>query len=210
MGQPAVVEDAEHDPRPSSCGQGCGQQLKVSCPRRDGPRPRSHPSLQCLPLAWRGVAHQLQRRAPKPRPLAQVSVALSIGLGIASGASPTAGLRTAIWGGLICGLFGSSPFNVIGPAGALTGMLSTYSAQWGEDILPWIALFSGIFVTIIVSLRLQVYVRSQPCVPVRCMPVRSAARTLSEGVFEECSGTACSCRRASSRVLPSRWRSSSG
>jgi len=35
-------------------------------------------------------------------------------------------------------------------------MLSTYSAQWGEEILPWIALFSGIFVTIIVSLRLQV------------------------------------------------------
>ncbi|KAJ1496342.1 hypothetical protein T484DRAFT_1759512 [Baffinella frigidus] len=57
---------------------------------------------------------------------------------------------------MICGCFGSSPFNVIGPAGALTGMLSTYSAQWGEDILPWIAIFSGIICFAVVSLGLQV------------------------------------------------------
>jgi hypothetical protein len=51
--------------------------------------------------------------------VAMVSVSLSIALGIASGATPGAGLGTAIWGGLVMGAFGSSRYNIIGPAGGL-------------------------------------------------------------------------------------------
>jgi MFS superfamily sulfate permease-like transporter len=94
--------------------------------------------------------------------VALVSLALSIGLGIASGSTPIAGLRTAIWGGIACGIFGSSPFNIIGPAGALSGMLNTYSAKWGADILPWIAIISGGFCLIFVRLRLTRYCLFMP------------------------------------------------
>ena len=62
--------------------------------------------------------------------VAVVSLSLSIGLGIASGVGPIEGLRTAIWGGLMASLLGSSPYNIVGPAGALSGMLSTYVDKW--------------------------------------------------------------------------------
>jgi SulP family sulfate permease len=94
--------------------------------------------------------------------VALVSLALSIGLGIASGSTPISGLRTAIWGGIACGIFGSSPFNIIGPAGALSGMLNTYSAKWGPDVLPWIAIISGGFCFVIVRLRLTRYCLFMP------------------------------------------------
>jgi SulP family sulfate permease len=89
--------------------------------------------------------------------VALVSLALSIGLGIASGSTPIAGLRTAIWGGIACGLFGSSPFNIIGPAGALSGMLNIYSMKWGASMLPWISILSAGFCALFVKLRLAQY-----------------------------------------------------
>jgi SulP family sulfate permease len=94
--------------------------------------------------------------------VALVSLALSIGLGIASGSTPISGLRTAIWGGIACGMFGSSPFNIVGPAGALSGMLNMYSAKWGTDILPWIAIISGGCCFIILRLRLTRYCLFMP------------------------------------------------
>ena len=94
--------------------------------------------------------------------VALVSLALSIGLGIASGSTPIAGLRTAIWGGIACGFFGSSPFNIIGPAGALSGMLSTYSSKWGSGVLPWISVISGAFCLIFVKLGLTRYCLFMP------------------------------------------------
>ncbi|EKX48565.1 hypothetical protein GUITHDRAFT_136674 [Guillardia theta CCMP2712] len=94
--------------------------------------------------------------------VAVVSVSLSIGLGIASGSTPLAGLRTAIWGGLFCGAFGSSPFNIIGPAGALAGQLSKYSSMWGPDVLPWIAICSGFLCAVILKLNLQKYMLFMP------------------------------------------------
>ncbi len=94
--------------------------------------------------------------------VALVSLALSIGLGIASGSTPISGLRTAIWGGIACGIFGSSAYNIIGPAGALSGMLNTYSTKWGADVLPWIAIISGCFCFIFARLRLTRYCLFMP------------------------------------------------
>ena len=61
----------------------------------------------------------VQKCSPAAATVAIVSISLSIALGIASGAGPQAGLSTAVWGGLTGGLFCSSPYNIIGPAGAL-------------------------------------------------------------------------------------------
>jgi len=65
-------------------------------------------------------------------------------------------------GGMIGGIFGSSPFNVIGPAGALTGQLSLYSAQWGPEILPWIAIVSGLMCTVVLKCGLHKYMLFMP------------------------------------------------
>jgi len=95
--------------------------------------------------------------------VALVSLSLSISLGLASGTTPIAGLRTAIWGGLAGGAFGSSPYNIIGPAGALSGMLSKYGAQFGgPDILPWIALFSSAFTFLVWRWRLSRFLLFMP------------------------------------------------
>merc|ERR1711865_1214060 len=81
--------------------------------------------------------------------VALVSVPLSISLGIGSGTTPTRGLATAVFGGLSAGFFGSSDYNIIGPAGALSGMLMAYSVRWSENVLPWMSLCSGCFMVII-------------------------------------------------------------
>lgn len=94
--------------------------------------------------------------------VAMISMVLSIGLGIASGAAPIAALRAAIWAGLLAGLVGSSPFNVMGPAGALSNMLSSYSAQWTPDILPWISLISAAFSCLALVFKLQKYCLLMP------------------------------------------------
>jgi SulP family sulfate permease len=91
-----------------------------------------------------------------------VSLVLSIGLGISSGSDPVAGLRTAMWGGMMMAAAGSSPFNIIGPTGALSGLLTTSSTKWGPDILPWIAIFSGVICVITAALGLTKYLLFLP------------------------------------------------
>jgi len=94
--------------------------------------------------------------------VALVSVPLSISLGIASGTTPTRGLATAIFGGLCAGFFGSSDYNILGPAGALSGMLMSYTVQWGEEVLPWLSLFSAAICLVIGVLRLEAYMLLLP------------------------------------------------
>ena len=76
------------------------------------------------------LAEVLQRNLPAAVTVAIVSISLSIALGIASGAGPQAGLSTAVWGGMAGGLFASSPYNIIGPAGALAP--TTFASSIGE------------------------------------------------------------------------------
>jgi SulP family sulfate permease len=53
-----------------------------------------------------------------------VSVPLSISLAIAGGGSPTMGIVTAFWAGLLSAIFGGSHYNITGPTGALSGVLA--------------------------------------------------------------------------------------
>eukprot|EP00927_Polykrikos_kofoidii_P085362 TRINITY_DN926_c0_g1_i4.p1 TRINITY_DN926_c0_g1~~TRINITY_DN926_c0_g1_i4.p1 ORF type:complete len:629 (+),score=74.09 TRINITY_DN926_c0_g1_i4:72-1889(+) len=94
--------------------------------------------------------------------VALVSVPLSIALGIASGTSPTRGVTTAIFGGLSSGLLGSSDYNIVGPAGALSGMFTAYSIQWGDDVLPWISLVSSAMVAATTFFKLHSYMLFMP------------------------------------------------
>jgi hypothetical protein len=94
--------------------------------------------------------------------VALVSVPLSISLGIASGTTPMRGIACAIFGGLCGGIFGSSDYNIVGPAGALSGMLTSYVIQWGEDCLPWISIMSSVICLACLVLRLDTFMLLMP------------------------------------------------
>lgn len=87
-----------------------------------------------------------------------VSIPLSLALAIASGATPTQGIITAFWAGLIGSFFGGSNYNIIGPTGALSGILITYSLTNGYASLPLIAILSGFFILIAYFLHLDKYI----------------------------------------------------
>ena len=80
--------------------------------------------------------------------VALVSIPLSLSLAIASGAAPMTGIITAVWAGLVAAIFGGSHFNVIGPAGALSGILAAYTLMNDPKTLPVLAILSGVLILI--------------------------------------------------------------
>jgi len=86
-----------------------------------------------------------------------VSLPLAVSLAVASQATPVAGIVTAIWAGLIAALFGGSNYNVIGPTGALSGILAAYVLMYGAAVLPVLAILSGIFIFAAYLFRLERY-----------------------------------------------------
>ncbi len=89
--------------------------------------------------------------------VALISIPLSISLAVASGATPAMGIITAVWAGLLAALFGGSNFNIVGPAGALSGALAAFSITHGMDLLPTLAIVTGVFIFIAYMFRLERY-----------------------------------------------------
>lgn len=87
--------------------------------------------------------------------MALVSIPLSTALAIASGATPMMGISTAIYGPMISGLIGGSNFNILGPAGALVNILNMLSSENGIEIIPLVAIGSGIFTLIVYLLKIE-------------------------------------------------------
>lgn len=94
--------------------------------------------------------------------VALVSLPLSISLAVASGATPTIGIITAIWAGLFSALFGGSNFNVVGPTGALSGIIAMYAASHGTAAIPMLAVTTGTIVLLSWIFRLDRMVRKIP------------------------------------------------
>lgn len=86
-----------------------------------------------------------------------VSIPLSVSLALAGGSTPVAGIITAIWAGLFASLFGGSHFNIVGPTGALSGLLALYAFQHGTGALAMLAIVSGLVVLIAWMLKLERY-----------------------------------------------------
>jgi SulP family sulfate permease len=86
-----------------------------------------------------------------------VSIPLSVSLAVASHASPSMGIVTAIWAGFIAALVGGSHFNVVGPTGALSGILAVYAISHGADALPTLAVASGLCILAAYMLHLEKY-----------------------------------------------------
>lgn len=90
--------------------------------------------------------------------LSLVSVPLSLSLSIAAGATPIMGIVTAVWAGLFAGLFGGSKFNIVGPTGALAGILTLYTFQYGAAVLPFLAVSSGMVTLLFWLLHWERYI----------------------------------------------------
>ncbi len=72
-----------------------------------------------------------------------VALPLCMGIAIASGAPPAAGLITGIIGGLIVGVFAGAPLQVSGPAAGLSVIVYQLVQTHGYGALGWIVLAAG-------------------------------------------------------------------
>ncbi len=73
-----------------------------------------------------------------------IALSLCIGLGIASGVSPTAGLYTGIVGGFLVSALGGSRVQIGGPAGAFVGLVALIVAQYGLPSLLLCTMLAGV------------------------------------------------------------------
>ena len=76
--------------------------------------------------------------------VALVALPLSIAIAIASGATPRAGLVTAIIGGFLISLLGGSRVQIGGPTGAFIVVVASIIEQYGLDGLMLATLLAGI------------------------------------------------------------------
>lgn len=103
------------------------------------------------------LLNNLQKNLKSGLTVSLISIPLSVSLAVASGATPIIGIITAIWAGLIASIFGGSNFNIVGPTGALSGVIATYVILHGLASLPMLAILTGGFIIIAYLLKLEKY-----------------------------------------------------
>ncbi len=89
-----------------------------------------------------------------------VALPLCMGVSIASGLPPTAGLVTGIVGGLVVGLLAGSPLQVSGPAAGLTVLIWQLVQQYGVAMLGVIVLLAGLMQLLAGLLKLGQWFRA--------------------------------------------------
>ncbi len=94
--------------------------------------------------------------------VAMVAVPLSMAIAKASGASPEAGLYTAVVGGFLISLLGGSRFQIGGPAGAFIILVASVIERQGFDGLLIATMMAGVMMIGIGLLRLGTIVRFIP------------------------------------------------
>lgn len=91
-----------------------------------------------------------------------VALPLAIGLGVASGVSPGAGIYTAIIGGFLVSALGGSRVQIGGPAGAFVGLVYMIIAEYGLQNLLLCTAMAGVFLFILGAARLGTMVKFIP------------------------------------------------
>lgn len=107
-------------------------------------------------------ARELRTDAVSGITVAIVALPLSIAIAVASGASPTQGLVTAIVGGFLVSALGGSRFQIGGPAGAFIVLVAATAAEHGMDGLILAVLLSGLILMAIGFLRLGTFIKFVP------------------------------------------------
>jgi SulP family sulfate permease len=91
-----------------------------------------------------------------------VALPLAIGLGIASGVTPSAGIFTAIIGGFLVSALGGSRVQIGGPAGAFVGLVYLIIAEYGLPNLLLCTAMAGVFLFILGAARLGTLIKYIP------------------------------------------------
>jgi len=89
-----------------------------------------------------------------------VALPLCMGISIASGVPPTAGLITGILGGLVVGFLAGSPLQVSGPAAGLTVLVWHLVQQQGFAMLGVVVLLAGLIQLVAGLLKLGQWFRA--------------------------------------------------
>lgn len=89
-----------------------------------------------------------------------VALPLCMGIAIASGLPPTAGIITGIIGGLIVGTLSGSPLTVSGPAAGLVVLVADMIQRFGITTLAVIIFLAGLFQVLAGALRLGIWFRA--------------------------------------------------
>ena len=91
-----------------------------------------------------------------------VALPLAIGLGVASGVSPGAGIYTAIIGGFLVSALGGSRVQIGGPAGAFVGLVYAIIVQYGLPNLLLCTAMAGVCLFVLGAARLGTLVKYIP------------------------------------------------
>lgn len=89
-----------------------------------------------------------------------VALPLCMGISLASGMPPTAGIITGIIGGIVVGSIAGSPLQVSGPAAGLAVLVYQLVQQFGVELLGTIVLFAGLLQIAAGMLRLGQWFRA--------------------------------------------------
>lgn len=89
-----------------------------------------------------------------------VALPLCLGIAIASGMPPAAGLITGIVGGLVVGMLAGSPLQVSGPAAGLSVMVWQTVESFGVKSLGVIVILAGLFQVLAALLKLGQWFRA--------------------------------------------------
>ena len=104
----------------------------------------------------------LQQDALAGLTVAVVAIPLSMAIAIASGASPAAGLTTAIVGGFLISALGGSRFQIGGPAGAFIVLVAKTIETYGYDGFLVATIMAGLLLLGLGYLRLGSLIRYIP------------------------------------------------
>lgn len=91
-----------------------------------------------------------------------VALSLCIGLGIASGVTPQAGLYSGIIGGFLVSALGGSRVQIGGPAGAFVGLIALMAAKFGLADLLLCTMMAGVILFVMGALRLGSLIKFVP------------------------------------------------
>ena len=106
--------------------------------------------IKGLPLTFK-----LSDNAKAGATVALVNIPLGISLSLAGGGTPTQGIVTTFWGGLMAATVGDSHFNIVGTTGALSGLLHNVVAAHGSAALPVVAILTSVLLFVAFFARLD-------------------------------------------------------
>jgi carbonic anhydrase len=108
-----------------------------------------------IPSGGRAQIRDLLRRdLPASLVVFLAAVPLSVGIALASGAPPVAGLIAAAVGGVVVGFLGGAPLQVSGPAAGLTVLVFGFVQQFGWAVTCAITVAAGLLQILLGALRI--------------------------------------------------------